>query len=460
LQSYRNALNALKDARQALQWGVQELKTRISTLETFLEEAGFQDEFHVLEAYSASLGEWEHGQYAPDSQVVTAILGELTTRLKEDIKQKEEIQGESTWAGACDKMDALIDLKNRFASILLFRKELQFLHENLLEQEKFIAGRMRTHGQTVIDTLKTRVNEIFRAVHPDQEAPDVRLELNPDARLPELRLVIDFAPNRQGVPPGGYLSDSQIHTLALSLRLAAIQMFNTDVPLIVLDDVVTSYDADHRRAIAGMLADQFKDNQIILVTHDERFFAYLKELLPQSKWVFKRIIQLDPNFGPRFHDHKVSDDLIATRHDADQPAANEMRQSEEEWLTQICRDFGVDVRIREVHQPYNYGRAELADALARFLNSRNLTPPKVPGVANRFLNTLQAGAVENFGSHFQDNPYGFASVGDERARWAEFRAFRDAFRCARCGRERFKRPFGMDRPVCKRDGCEAQFSFE
>lgn len=311
------------------------------------------------------------------------------------------------------------------------------------------------------DTLKTRVNDIFRAVHPDEDVPDIRLELPPpDARRPELALLLDFAPNRQGVPPSGYLSDSQIHTLALSLRLAAIQMFNSDVPLIVLDDVVTSYDADHRRAIAGMLANQFHDHQIILVTHDERFFAYLKEQCPQEKWIYKRITQLDPDFGPRFHDHKVADDLIESRHAADKFAANEMRQSEEEWLLQICRDFGVDVRIRDLHHPYEYSRAELAGALAHFLKDKNLMPPEVPGVANRFLNTLQAGAVENFGSHFQDNPYGFGSVGDERTRWTEFKAFRDAFRCPACDRKRFKRPLGMDRPVCRHNGCEAQFVFE
>ena len=68
--------------------------------------------------------------------------------------------------------------------------------------------------------------------------------------------------------------------------------------------------------------------------------------------------------------------------------------------------------------------------------------------------------MENFGSHFQDDPYGFGSVGDERARWTEFKVFRDAFRCPACDRKRFKRPLGMDRPVCRHNGCEAQFAFE
>ena len=47
-----------------------------------------------------------------------------------------------------------------------------------------------------------------------------------------------------------------MHTLALTalaLRLAAIRMFNSEAPIVVLDDVVTSYDADHRKTIAGAL---------------------------------------------------------------------------------------------------------------------------------------------------------------------------------------------------------------
>jgi hypothetical protein len=460
LQSYRDARDAVQHARQELERRFQELRARMSALESVLKDTGSENALHVMETHGALLATWGLSQKTPDSRGITTLLSGPARQYEQAIAQKEKEQGEHTWAKALTKIDELIEFKSRFEHLRRCKEELQYLHDNLLNQEAFVVGKMRDYGQTIIDGLKTRTNDIFRAVHQAEEAPEIRLELNPDARRPELTLLLDFAPNRQGVPPSGYLSDSQIHTLALSLRLAAIQMFNSRVPLLVVDDVVTSYDADHRRAIAGMLADKFSDHQIIIVTHDDRFFAYLQEQLPQGKWIYKRITELDPDFGPRFHDHVVPDELIARRHDAEQSAANEMRQAEEEWLTQICRDFGVDVRIRDVHHPYEYSRAELAEALARFLRSRKMTPPKVAGVANRFLDTLQAGQVENFGSHFQDNPYGFGSIGDERTRWREFTAFRDAFRCPRCGRKRFKRPLGMDRPVCRNGGCEASFALE
>ena len=208
-----------------------------------------------------------------------------------------------------------------------------------------------------------------------------------------------------------------------------------------------------------MLGSKFADCQVIVVTHDERFFWYLKELLAPADWHFTRIIGLAPSHGPRFADDMVSDDMIEVRWNAGQSAANEMRQAEEEWLLARCREFGVNIRIRPLERPYSYERAELASALAGYLRGIDLTPQPVPGVQNRFLSTLEKGEVENFGSHFQDAQYGSGSIGDEKARWHEFKAFRAQFACGKCGRVRFKRPAALKKPVCAHANCETQFEF-
>jgi hypothetical protein len=70
-------------------------------------------------------------------------------------------------------------------------------------------------------------------------------------------------------------------------------------PIIALDDIVTSYDADHRRTVAGLLATIFGDCQILITTHDERFFNYLKDQLEAKAWHFTRIIGVDPTYGPQ-----------------------------------------------------------------------------------------------------------------------------------------------------------------
>lgn len=372
-------------------------------------------------------------------------------------KRIEDGQGDSTYTVVVDRLDRLISLKDRIGGIKRNKQELRKLHDALVTTEGFIAGKLRAYLQNVLDALKGSMGDFYDMIQPDGQAPIIRLELAEDAKQPLLHLLVDFK-DKEKVVPGGYLSDSQLHTLALSLRLAAIEMANEEVPIIVLDDVVTSYDADHRKAVAALIALKLQKFQIIIVTHDEQFFRYLQDHLPAGSWSFKRIKTLDEDFGPRFHDHKVTAEMIKAKWDAGDYAANEIRQAEEEWLLTKAREFGVSVRIRDVHGAHKYDRGELAQALSDHLKKNGLFVPSVQGIANPFLKSLQNGSLENFGSHFSDDPNAWASIGDEKQRWAEFEEFRGYFVCPDCGHKKFKRPkVGVRKALC--DRCETPFAF-
>jgi ABC-type lipoprotein export system ATPase subunit len=412
-----------------------------------------------LIAYQAGIAGWPQTALPASADIVAAIAKLLAT-LDQAIADIVSKQGDHTYIKAKAKIGRLLELQTERDLALRTRDELGKLSNALMAQATIISAEIRKKVQALLDKLQTPMNDIYKLIQGAGATP-IRLELpaEDDTNQQRLNLLIDFAKNRTGVQPGGYLSDSQIHSVALALRMAAIQQFNVGAPIIALDDIVTSYDADHRRTIAGLIATMFGDCQILITTHDERFFNYLKDQLEAKAWHFTRIIGLDPAHGPRFADHKVSDEMIEARWAAGQSAANEMRQAEEEWLLGICRDFGVSVRIRPLERAYSYERSELALALAGLLKDAKLVPALVPGVNNRFLDSLVKGEIENFGSHFQDGPYGDGSIGDEKARWEEFKTFRSQFACKKCSRTKFQRPFTLKKPVCAHDGCEAQFEF-
>ena len=412
-----------------------------------------------LIAYQAGIAGWPQAA-VPASADIVAAIGKLLVTLDQAIADIESKQGDHTYTKAKAKIDRLLELQTERDLALRTRDEVGKLSNALTAQATIISAEIRKKVQALLDKLQTPMNDIYKLIQGAGATP-IRLELpaEDDTNQQRLNLLIDFAKNRTGVQPGGYLSDSQLHSVALALRMAAIQQFNVGAPIIALDDIVTSYDADHRRTIAGLIATMFGDCQILITTHDERFFNYLKDQLEAKAWHFTRIIGLDPTYGPRFADHKVSDEMIEARWAAGQSAANEMRQAEEEWLLVICRDFGVSVRIRPLERAYSYERSELASALAGLLKDAKLVPALVPGVNNRFLDSLVKAEIENFGSHFQDGPYGDGSIGDEKARWAEFKAFRSQFACKKCSRTKFQRPFTFKKPVCAHDACEAQFEF-
>jgi hypothetical protein len=462
LQAYRDAVAARQDAWQSVDQALANLRHQLSSCVTILGAAGYSGDHATVAAITKFRQEVAAATPAkplPASSTVEKHLAATLAELRVEEKRLEKAQGEYTYSKVLGRIDNLMELKAKIAAIEKKKAELEGIYERLVGTEGFIAARLRGHLQTVLDQLKDRMIGLYKSIQPDQaEVPAIRLELAEETKQPQLHLLVDFAPNREGVMPSGYLSDSQLHTLALSLRLAGIEMANRDVPIIVLDDVVTSYDADHRKAIAALLAQEFQDTQVIIVTHDEQFFRYLQDHLPEKSWYFKRITALEEEFGPRFHDHKVTAETIQDKWAKGESAANEIRQAEEEWLLAKAREFGVSVRIRDVHYAHKYDRGELARALHSFLKKSGVEMPKVSGISNPFLISLQNGDVENFGSHFSDDPNAWGSIGDEKKRWQEFQEFREHFVCQSCAGSKFKRPkFGMKKAVCNR--CETPFGF-
>ena len=405
-----------------------------------------------LSAYQRNVEGWSTG-VAPTSAGIVTSIATLLTRLNEDIYNIEKKQGDHTYFKAKEKIYQLLVLENKRKLALQTKTELEKLSKSLTEQAAKISTEIRRKVQLLLDKLQKPMNDIYEMIQ-DSGAKPIRLELPGEDKTTQqqLSLLIDFANNRTGVQPSGYLSDSQLHSVALAFRLAAIKQFNIGAPIIALDDIVTSYDADHRLAIAKMIATMFDGYQILITTHDERFFNYLKEQLKAKTFHFTRITKLDPAVGPKFTDHKVTEEMIEARWAKDQSAANEMRQAEEEWLLGICRDFGVKVRIRSLENPYAYSQSELAQALSRFLKGVGLQD-----VNNGFLESLARGVIENFGSHSQDGRYGDGSRGDEKKRWEEFETFRKQFVCKKCGRSKFKRTDSISKPICAHNKCEAQF---
>lgn len=456
LADYAAAKKSLDAAKDAASRAHVQLLAVLPGLIGLLEEDNPARE--RLTSYRSSVAAWPGADVPTTDDVRSAVLGVLAA-VDQSIAEIEARQGDHTYAKAKTEIDKLIELRLETELVLRTRSELERLSHALTLQAAAISGEIRKKVQSLLDELQTPVNDIYRVIQGADAAP-IRLELpsEDDTNQQRLNLLIDFAKNRPGVLPAGYLSDSQIHSVALSLQLAAIKRFNAAAPIVALDDIVTSYDADHRRTIAGLFATMFGDCQVIITTHDERFFNYLKDQIARD-WHFARVIGLDPAYGPRFSDHKVTDEMIEARWQKGESAANEMRQAEEEWLLGICRDFGVNIRIRPLERAYSYERGELASALASLLKDAKLEPPLVPGVNNRFLTSLQKGEIENFGSHFQDGPYGNGSIGDEKARWEEFRVFRGHFACKKCARTKFQRPMALKKPVCAHGGCEAQFAF-
>ena len=440
------------------------VKTRLNRIAKDLEEAlsrfsllaSSTYQYDAVTNYYEVLRSWKAYDDAPDSKDAVDVLAQVRSSIIANIRQSDQQQDKHTYHDALETVRRLLDTKSELERIRRNKDALSVIKQNLDLQSKAFGDAIVDHVQNLIKKLQDETGTIYKAIQgPHVKVPPIRIELAGEGAADSRRaqLLVDFADNK-GVIPGGFLSDSQIHTLALALRLAAIRIFNTKVRIIALDDIVTSYDADHRKNIAAMLSDYFGDFQIILVTHDESFFGMLREHLSSSHWRFKQIKELRDNVGPIFDDHRTSEEEIEKKLATGENAATDMRQVEEEWLTRICYEFKTPTTF----QRGKYTNSILAESLNKFFKEQHLEPPKVPGNANSFILSLQVSTIENFSSHFNDNIYKSESTGDMQRRWDEFKYFRNLFVCSKCNHSHFKRPKGLNKPVCAK--CETQFRFE
>jgi hypothetical protein len=282
LADYAAAKKGLDCARAAATKAHTQLVAAIPSLVGLLDdgEAALKAD---LASYQGAVAGWSQAG-APVSTGIVSAITTLLAGLKQTIAEIEGKQGDHTYIKAKIKIDRLLELRIEHGLALATQRELEKLSDGLITQATKISAEIRKKVQALLDRLQTPMNDIYRMIQGATAAP-IRLELpsEDDTNQQRLNLLIDFAKNRTGVQPAGYLSDSQIHSMALALRLAAIKQFNVAAPIIALDDIVTSYDADHRRTIAGLIGTMFGDCQIILTTHDERFFNYLKDQLEQGK---------------------------------------------------------------------------------------------------------------------------------------------------------------------------------
>lgn len=87
---------------------------------------------------------------------------------------------------------------------------------------------------------------------------------------------VDFY-GRGFFPPGAYHSEGHQDSMGLCLYLALMRHIQGDAfTLAVLDDVLMSVDASHRREVCSLLKKEFPNTQFIMTTHDPIWLRHMK----------------------------------------------------------------------------------------------------------------------------------------------------------------------------------------
>jgi len=316
------------------------------------------------------------------------------------------------------------------------RKE-EISKQYAIVRDSLIQARI-TGIRTIIEQLDQNFISLYNQLHPGEGHKAITIIMN-EGRANSADLIAETE-TMKAMHPLGHYSEGHLDSLGLCIFLAFIQKFNTNVKLIVLDDVLTSIDAGHRMRVARMLAKEFRDSQMILTTHDELWANELDAVFKSAGIPFKEIRMnvWNPQDGATYDDYETGIDWeyygkqIQEGHSQDAVAG--VGRYLEKFFVAMRKNLSLAVPATPDDR---YTLKLLYDPFFKWLKSRKIHRPDYSDFSE-FLAELHSELDDYWqfrnwsGAHF--NEWGAKISPEEALRFIEIvQDLIQAFECPRCG---------------------------
>jgi len=214
--------------------------------------------------------------------------------------------------------------------------------------------------EEVYKEIEDRFVSLYRKLHDDEGKLRAKLEPTKSG----LNFRVDFH-NRGLYPPCALHSEGHQDSMGLCLYFALSEYLTAGVlDLIILDDVVMSIDADHRRKLCDLMQEEFSGKQFIITTHDRIWKQQLlntRVVNSENIWEFynwKIEIGATANKVKDMWE-KIDESLESNNVSL---AAYYLRRGGEEFLGRVCNELAPSVVYRS-DAKWNFG--ELLDSAIR-----------------------------------------------------------------------------------------------
>ena len=233
--------------------------------------------------------------------------------------------------------------------------------------------------------ISRRSAEIYEFLHPAEGLADVTIETVGEKGI---ELAVSYFGKRE-LPPHRVLSESHMNSLGLALFLAMVETFNEELGFLVLDDVVNSFDREHRGRLAELLVSEFGDRQMVILTHDEQFYSRIAVLAPY--WGSEHLTSWSYEDGPRTRRYDGSRLFLESEEELSKGnrvgAAQKGRRALEEFLQEACEALEAPLPFRRGRRNDRRPANEVMRGLRRALKDR---APSIYRRLEQLLRLLEA----------------------------------------------------------------------
>lgn len=276
--------------------------------------------------------------------------------------------------------------------------------------------------------FSSEINKYYNLMNPGEKVEDIKLIPIKDKTGEELEgITIDFKFfNKRKTPPSALLSESHINCLGISFFLASVKAFNKANRFIVLDDVISSFDSNHRTRFVRMLIDEFDDYQIILLTHEKDFFDIVSSEAKRKNWLITSLswtVEKGTSFETPLIDLRATIEQKISAKNTD-GLGNDIRKYGERQLKHIANNIEAKVAFRFDGQNEERMLNELLTAVQGTINKHSPSDLKTKNNIDRILGLpMFIGNKTSHDDTFKEN------ISDLEVFWEDIKQLVKAFYC-------------------------------
>ena len=321
---------------------------------------------------------------------------------------------------------AYLDIKN-------MKKEKKVLEKQKTSLETIynaFVQKQKEELEVFINIFSKEINEYYQYLHPGEKMENIEIQITEkEDELTGITIEFQFFDQRVS-PPQKYLSESHLNSLGIALFLTSVKAFNKENHFFILDDIISSFDSNHRKRLSDLLIEKFSDYQVFVMTHERNWFDYMKNLVRgRVDWIIN-VINWNESKGTHLNETLVDRKRIIEQKFADNDKTelgNLMRKYMEGLLKEICE--GIEVYVKYRSNELNEDR--MSNELLLELKSKiNKQPSQdiFESIINKIISSI---FVVNKDSH--DSSFDH-SIGDCRAFWQDVQCLEKLFYCENCNK--------------------------
>jgi len=242
--------------------------------------------------------------------------------------------------------------RQAYHDIKRLKKEREVLEEQKSSLEiiyNAFVQKQKEELEAFINFFSKEIDEYYQYMHPGEKMENIEIKITEkEDELTGITIEFQFFDKRVS-PPQKYLSESHLNSLGIALFLTSVKAFNKENHFFILDDIISSFDSNHRKRLSDLLMEKFSDYQIFVMTHERNWFDYMKNLVRGKMHWMLNVVNWNESKGTHLNETLVELKQIIEKRLIDNDKTglgNVIRIYLEGLLKEISEEIEVYVKYR------------------------------------------------------------------------------------------------------------------